>query len=132
MLPYEPLPNEIPGTAYGRPADYEAPPVPLENGEMMPSRVPALHPATRASVTVQPPLPRPRPPELAARKPIDDAKPDAKPAIAANPSAKSEPKADVTGSAAVAAPSASPIAGAPPATAAARPAKSLAPPPIND
>ncbi len=136
MLPYEPLPNEIPGTAYGRPADYEAPPVPLEDGEMMPSRAPVLHPATRASVTVQPPLPRPRPPELAARKPIDDAKPetkpDAKPAAAANAPAKSEPKAEVTGSTAAPASSAPPISSTPPATAAARPAKSLAPPPIND
>ena len=42
----------------------------------MPPRAPALHPVTRASVTVLPPLPRPRPPELAARKPIDDAKPE--------------------------------------------------------
>jgi hypothetical protein len=135
MLPYEPLPNELSGPPpYGRPADYGEPPVPLEDGEMMPPRPPALHPVTRASVTVLPPLPRSRPPELAARKQDDaktdvkvGAKPDAKPAVAANPPAKSEPKAEVTGSAA-----------APPATssslptAAVKPAKSLEPPPIND
>jgi hypothetical protein len=145
MLPYEPLPNEIPGQAqmspYGRPADYEAPPVPIEDGEMAPPHVPALHPVTRASVTV-PPLPRPRPPELAARKQDDakssdvkssdakpDAKPEMKPAIAVNPPANSEPKSEVTGSAA-----APPAASAPasPATAAVKPGKSLAPPPIND
>jgi len=140
MLPYEPLPNETPGLAYGRPADYETPPVPLEDGEMSP-HAPALHPVTRASVTVTPPLPRPRPSELAARK-QDDAKADAKfsaksdvkPAAAANPQAKSEPKAEVTGSAAVppAAVSSSSASSAPPATAAAKPSKSLAPPPIND
>lgn len=134
MLPYEPLPNEVPGQTYGRPADYEVPPVPLEDGEMSP-RAPALHPVTRASVTV-PPLPRPRPPELAARK-QDDAKPDtktdAKPAVAANPQARPEPKAEVTGATAVP-PAASPppVSSAPPATAAVKPSKSLAPPPIND
>jgi hypothetical protein len=136
MLPYEPLPNETPGLAYGRPADYEAP-VPLEDGEMMPPRAPALHPVTRASVTVTPPLPRPRPSELAARKQDDakpDAKADAKPAAAANSPAKPEPKAEVTGSAAAppAASSSSAPPPAPPATAAIKPSKSLAPPPIND
>jgi hypothetical protein len=154
MLPYEPLPNETPGlaqmSAYGRPDDYEAPPVPREDGEMMPPRAPALHPVTRASVTVLPPLPRPRPSELAARKQDDaksdakidvksdaksdakadakaDAKSDVKPATAANPPAKPEPKAEVTGSAA-----APPASSLPPATAAAKPSKSLEPPPIND
>jgi len=150
MLPYEPLPNETPGLAYGRPADYETPPVPLEDGEMSP-HAPALHPVTRASVTVLPPLPRPRPSELAARK-QDDAKPDAKPdakadvkpaAAAANPQAKPEPKAEVTGSAAAptaassspqpsSAPQTSASQSAPPATASVKPSKSLAPPPIND
>ena len=135
MLPYEPLPNETSGppqmSAYGRPADYETPPVPLEDGEMMPPRTPALHPVTRASVTALPPLPRPRPAELAVRK-QDDAKPDTKPdAAAANPQAKSE----VTGSAATPpiAPSSPQASSAPsPATAAVKPAKLLAPPPIND
>jgi hypothetical protein len=128
MLPYEPLPNEIPGPPYSRPADYEAPPVPLEDGEMAP-HAPVLHPVTRASVTVLPPLPRPRPPELAARQP-DDAKPDAKPAAAANPQAKSESKAEVTGSAA--APPAASSSPPAPATAAVKPRKSPEPPPIND
>jgi hypothetical protein len=137
MLPYEPLPNETPGLAYGgRSADYDAPPVPLEDGEMMPPRAPTLHPVTRASVTVTPPLPRPRPAELAARKQDDakpdakaDAKVDAKPATAANPPAKSEPKAEVTGSAATPPAASSSL---PPATAAVKPNKSLEPPPIND
>ena len=146
MLPYEPLPNEIPGSAYGRPADYEAPPVPLEDSEMMPPRAPGLHPVTRASVTLTPPLPRPRPAELAVRK-QDDAKPeaktdvkadaklDAKPAAVASPQAKPEPKAEVTGSAAApptTLPSPSASSAPPPATAAIKPSKSLAPPPIND
>ena len=146
MLPYEPLPNETPGPAqmspYGRPADYEAPPVPLEDGEMMPPRAPVLHPVTRASVTVAPPLPRPRPAELAVRK-QDDAKPDAKtdakldpkPAAAATLQARPEPKAEVTGSAAAppaTSPSSSASSAQPPATAAIKPSKSLAPPPIND
>ncbi len=48
------------------------------DGEMLgPLRLPAAHPLTRASVTVLPPLPRPRPAELASRKPIDEAKPNA-------------------------------------------------------
>lgn len=148
MLPYEPLPDEMTGPPYGRPADFEAPPVPLEDGEMMPPRAPALHPVTRASVTVLPPLPRSRPPELAARKQDDaktdakadaktDAKADVKPATAGNPQAKSEPKAEVTGSAAAppatpSSPSASSAPPVAPATAAVKPHKSLEPPPIND
>ena len=105
MMPYGMGPEEMP-PPYGQPAEYDAPPVPLDDGDM-PGRPPAAHPLTRASVTVLPPLPRPRPPELAARKPMDDAK-----AIAAKPIAGSKPetaaaaakwpdkadaKADVTG-----------------------------------
>jgi hypothetical protein len=103
----------------------------------MPPRTPGLHPVTRASVTVLPPLPRPRPAELAARKQDDaksidaksiDAKSDAKPAVA-NSQAKPEPKAEVTGSA-VTPPVAS--SSSAPTTAAVKPSKSLEPPPIND
>jgi hypothetical protein len=133
MLPYEPLPNEMPGSPHSRPADYEAPPVPLEDGEMMSPRAPALHPVTRASVTVTPPLPRPRPAELAVRKPLDDGKPDAKPVVDAKSQAKPEPKSEVTGAtAAPPTPASAAQPSASPATAAAKPAKSLDPPPIND
>jgi hypothetical protein len=141
MVPYEPLPNEMP-VPYGQPADYDAPPVPLDDGEILTPRGPAAHPLTRASVTVLPPLPRPRPPELVARKPAEDARPNAVKADAAKP--------EVTGSAAAATPAASPAAApavapaaspaaqaaspssAPPATAAMKPGKALAAPPIND
>jgi hypothetical protein len=147
MVPYEPLPNEM-QVPYGQPADYDAPPVPLDDGEIMTPRGPVAHPLTRASVTVLPPLPRPRPPELAARKPADDTKPNAVKADAAKP--------EVTGSASAATPVASPAAAptassaaspaaAPPAspaaqaaspssapTAAMKPGKALAAPPIND
>jgi hypothetical protein len=144
MMPYGAQPDEMP-PPYGQPAEYDVPPAPLGDGEMLgPLRLPTAHPLTRASVTVLPPLPRPRPAELAARKPIDeakpnvpgsipaakpaavtDSKPDAKPATDGKPEAKS----DVT----AAAPAAAPAAAAPPATAAAKPGKSLQPlPPIND
>jgi hypothetical protein len=150
MPPYAPLPNEVP--AYGSSAEYEGPAGPLDDGEMMAPRLPA-HPLARANVTTLPPLPRPRPPELAARKP-DDGKPDAKAAAEAKSPAKaevkteakseaktetkseaktetnSEGKPEITGSAAV--PPAAAAAPASPATAAAKPGKSLQAPPIND
>ncbi len=173
MVPYEPLPNERP-MPYSMPADFDAPPVPLDDGEALPPRPSTAHPVTRANVTVLPPLPRPRPQEIVARKPADDPKPaavqpaalddaktgakaDGKPADAKAPE-KTGVKTEVTGSALVAAPpapaastaptapvttapvtavpvTATPVATAPtpsPATAAAKPAKSLEPPPIND
>jgi hypothetical protein len=170
MIPYGAEPDDLP-RPYGQPADYDLPPAPLENGQangqglgQIPAqpRPSAAHPLTHASVTIVPPLPRPRPPELASRTPIEedakpsvakptavsDSKPD-KPAADAKSSAKGEgkpqeksqekspEKLDVTGSApvaasAVATPPAAAAPSAPPATAAAKPGKSLAPPPIND
>ena len=130
MMPYGAQPDDMP-PPYGEPAEYDVPPAP--------PRLPAAHPLTRASVTVLPPLPRPRPAELAARKPIGEAKQNApgsvparKPAAVTDskPDAKSvtddkpEAKPDVT--------TAAPAPVAPPATAAAKPGKSLQPPPIND
>ena len=136
MMPYGMGPDGMP-PPYGQPADYDAPPGSLDGGEML-GRPSTAHPPTRASVTVLPPLPRPRPPELASRKPMDDAK-----AIAAKPATdsksntlaveakspdKPDAKPEVTGSFA---PAVAP-ATATPATVAAKPAKSLAAPPIND
>jgi hypothetical protein len=148
MMPYGMGPDGMP-PPYSQPADYDAPPVPPDDGEML-DRPPVAHPLTRASVTVGPPLPRPRPPELTSRKPVDDAK-----AIAAKPVTDSKPqtpaaevkssdkspdkpdvKPEVTGSSAAAAapataaPATQPTA--PSATVAAKPAKSLQPPAIND
>jgi hypothetical protein len=159
MVPYGEEPDDLP-RPYGQPADYDLPPAPLENGQglgqgsgQIPAapRPSAAHPLTHASVTILPPLPRPRPPELASRTPSDDTKPGAakptavsdsksdRPAADAKSSAKAadkpQEKLDVTGSAPVAASAVATTpaaAAAPPATAAAKPAKSLAPPPIND
>jgi hypothetical protein len=128
MAPYEPLPNEVP--AYGPSADYDGAAVPLDDGEMLAPR-PAPHPLTRTGVTVLPPLPRPRP-ELAARKPLDDAKsaekPEAKPEITGSASAA----APAVPAAASGAPQASSSQPVPPATATVKPGKSFAPPAIND
>jgi hypothetical protein len=133
MMPYGAAPDDM------LPADYDLPPAPLENGQVAAPRPPAAHPPTHASVTILPPLPRPRPPELASRKPIEDSKPiAAKPAALSDSKpdkraadAKSSDKPEVTGSApeAPTTPPAPPVA---PATAAAKPGKSLQPPPIND
>ncbi len=142
MMPYGPDPDDLP---YGQPADYGLPPAPLENGQgsgqIVASRSSAAHPLTRASVTVLPPLPRPRPPELASRQPVEDTKPvAAKPAAvsdnAANkaaPDAKSSDKPDgKPASAGLPTGSAPAASAAPPATAAAKRGKSLEAPPIND
>jgi hypothetical protein len=117
---------------YGPSADYDGAAVPPDDGEMLAPRPAATHPLTRANVTVLPPLPRPRPPELAARKPLDDAKSADKP----------ETKPEITGSASTATPSvpaaasgapqASSSQPVPPATATVKPGKSFAPPAIND
>jgi hypothetical protein len=141
MVPYGPEPDDMP---YGQPADYDLPPAPLDNGPgLAPPRPSRAGSVTRASVTVLPPLPRPRPPELASRNAIDETKPETKPgpaqptavsdskpagdAKSADRSAdKPKAKSEVTESA----PAATPLV--PPATAAAKPGKSLQPPPIND
>jgi len=155
MAPYEPLPNETPAP-YGPPLGY-GPGGPLDDGEMMAPRPPVARPLSRANVTVLPPLPRPRPPEIAARKPDgakpaaeakSEMKPETKPQASSEttPQASSETKSEATGSAAVpsaaarpAASSSSSSSSAPqisappaPATAAAKPRKSLETPPIND
>lgn len=91
MPPYAPLPNEVP--VYGPSAEYDGGPGPLDDGEMMAPRLPTVHPLSRANVTTLPPLPRPRPPELAARKP-DDGKAEAKAATEAKSPAKAESKAE--------------------------------------
>jgi hypothetical protein len=90
MAPYG-VPSEEMPQPYGQPAEYDVPPASLEEGEL-PGR--GSHAVTRASVTV-PPLPRPRPPELAARKPIEEAKPESKPDKPdGNIAAKTESKTD--------------------------------------
>ena len=139
MMPYGMGPDGM-AQPYGQPADYDAPSGPLDD-EML-GRPSTAHPLTRASVTVLPPLPRPRPPELASRRPMDDAK-----AIAAKPATdsksntlaaetkspdKPDASAEVTGSSAPAVAPATATPAAPSATVAAKPAKSLAAPPIND
>jgi len=142
MMPYGVQPDDMP-PPYGQPAEYDVPPAALGDGEMPgPLRLPAAHPLTRASVTVLPPLPRPRPAELAARKPIDDAKPNApgsipavRPAAVTDSKPNAKPAADAktevtTATTPAAAPALAPAAT--PATAAAKPGKSLQPPPIND
>jgi hypothetical protein len=153
MMPYGMTPDDMP-PPYGEPADYDTPSGPRDDGEML-GRPPAAHPLTRANVTVLPPLPRPRPPELASRKPMDDAK-----AVAAKPVADGKPnmpavegklqdkaadkpaenkpadkpaaKPEVTGSSAATAAPAVSAQGASSAAVAAKPGKSLEPPPIND
>jgi hypothetical protein len=137
MMPYGMAPDDMP-PPYGQPADYNPPPVPLDDGDI-PGR--SAHPLTRASVTVGPPLPRPRPPELASRKPVDDskangAKPaavtDSKPAADTKSAGRAVTKSETTGSIPAAASPAASAQGTSPATAAAKPGKSLEPPPIND
>jgi hypothetical protein len=131
MMPYGPEPDDMP---YGQPADYDLPPASLDNGQVLaPPRPSRAGSVTRASVTVLPPLPRPRPPELASRNAIEDAKPivEAKP-TAMKPSAASASKSEITGAVPATSAGAPAVSSAPPATAAAKPGKSLQPPPIND
>jgi hypothetical protein len=136
MAPYG-VPSEEMPPPYGQPAEYDVPPASLEEGELSGR---GSHAVTRASVTV-PPLPRPRPPELAARKPIEEAKPESKPdakaaakteskaaakpesktaakpesKTAAKPESKPDAKPEVTGSAAPPV-AAAPASAAPPAS----------------
>jgi len=146
MMPYGTPPDGVP-PPYGQPAEFDVPP-PLDNGDML-AHPPGAHSLTRASMTFLPPLPRPRPAEWASRKPIDDVKPNASentakpaavsdskpetPAAEAKSPDKPDAKPEVTGSSApIGASATATPAAAPPATVAAKPAKSLAPPPIND
>jgi len=103
--------------AYGRVGmvpPYDQPP-----GYAAPLSAPSARPATGMGV---PPLPRPRPPELAARKPADEAKPstDPKPSVAIDPKPNSKP--DVTTATPVA-PAPSAAQAAPPPAAPAKPGK---------
>ncbi len=108
--PYGPGPYHP--DVYGglQPSPYDRPPA-----SGVPLFPPAVHATTGSS---RPPLPRPRPPELASRKPADDAKTDAKPVNA-------KPVAPVEASGSVAAdlrpvgkPGLAPVPAIPPASAA--------------
>jgi hypothetical protein len=68
-LPYGPPPGYMP-SAYGPPPAYGAA---LDANPSVPP--PVAHSATRATGLTAPPLPRPRPAELASRKPADEAGP---------------------------------------------------------
>ena len=107
---------------YGTPPDFDAPDTPDETGALPPpsARPPAVHPVTRATVTILPPLPRPRPAELTSRKVADEAKPEVTPGVDAKPEIKSDVTAAVP--AAVSTSSAAP----------AKPSKTSSFPPIND
>ena len=121
MGPDEPAPDDtLP--PYGTPPEFDASEMaPPDQGAMPPppARLAAPRGAPRATVMVLPPLPRPRPAELASRKSVGDMKPDAPPAAAdAKPAANSAttPEANNAAakpeatSAAPAAPAASPPA----------------------
>jgi hypothetical protein len=127
---------------YGQPPDFDDPPPVVPDGTAaMPNapRPPVTHTATRSSV---PPLPRPRPAELATGKANDVAKPavatnpqpavasDPQPAVAAAP--KPDVKADpvTTGSVTSAPPT--PPAAAASASPPAKPGKVPPPLPINN
>jgi len=110
MPPYGSSPDEM-RLPYGRSPDLNDPEMaPSEQGVLAsPSRPSAARSTTRASGAMVPPLPRPRPAELASRRPTDDDKAQAKPAAA--PDIKSDVKTDAKSES----PStASPIAGAVP------------------
>jgi len=94
MPPYGSPPDERP-PPYGTPPEFDAPEMtPSEQSVLPPpSRPSAARGTTRASGAMGPPLPRPRPAELASRKPTDDDKVQAKPAAA--PDVKVDAKSDV-------------------------------------
>jgi hypothetical protein len=124
MPPYGSPPDEMP-PPYGTPPEFDAPEMaPSEQGALPrpPSRPSAARSTTRASGAMIPPLPRPRPAELASRKPTDDAKTQANPAAASavKVDAKSEVKSES-------------LSTAPPAAGAATPHKTpAAVAPLND
>ncbi len=138
--------------AYGSPPGFDGPEIPPSENGALPPRVPrsaAAH-ATRSGGATVPPLPRPRPPQLASRKPVEGVKPEvapsgisgsktdvkppvateAKPELNSKPEskpgigsdAKSDQKSDVT--------TAAPVMPAAPAPA--KPPRPSPPPPIND
>ncbi len=137
MPPYSASVDDMP--PYGALPEFDGADAPDETGSLPPPQFvpwpPAFHPTTRATVTVLPPLPplpRPRPAELASRKPGEDAKPPIAPNVAApsvvapsvvapsvaapSADAKSEIKSDVKTA----------------APAPAKPGKPAPGPPIND
>jgi hypothetical protein len=69
---------------------FEPPPNMPSMPPAFPSRTPTARPVSRAAVTVVPPLPRPRPAELASRKPAGEAKPEVAPSAEAKPDVKSD------------------------------------------
>ena len=74
--PFGPADDMLP--SYGRPPDMSGPaPPPDITASLPPPSMPAAHPPAHATVTILPPLPRPRPAELVSRKPADETKPDA-------------------------------------------------------
>jgi hypothetical protein len=124
----QPPPDDMP-PLYGEPPDSDSLDASLGGeGVAPPSALPSPHPVTRPTVTILPPLPRPRPavlasqPAAAANSELTASetaagKPDAKPAAVAQ---KPDAKTDVTSTVAPAAP------------VPAKPGKAPAGPPIND
>jgi hypothetical protein len=134
--PFGPADDMLP--SYGRPPDMSGPaPPPDITASLPPPSMPAAHPPAHATVTILPPLPRPRPAELASRKPADETKPDAAPSdlpsappnalSAAKPDSRSDAKPEVKPAVTTAAP-----APVPAAAASTRPNKPPPGPPIND
>ena len=123
MGPDEPAPDAM-LPPYGMPPEFDAPETaPPDQGAMPPppTRLAAPRAARARDGHDMPPLPRPRPAELASRKPVGDLKPDASPAAAADakPAANSATTPEANGAAAKpevtsAAPAAAPTAPAAP------------------
>ena len=134
MPPYSRSLDDLP--PYGVLPEFNGADLPDETSALPPPslvpRPPAFHPATRATVTVLPPLPRPRPAELAARKPAEDAKPEIAPTVAPGlaPDAKLEAKPETKPAVKPEVTTAAPLT--PPVPAPIKPSKPPPGPPIND
>lgn len=138
LPPYSASLDDLP--PYGVLPEFNGADLPDVTGALPPPsfapRPPVAHPVTRATVTVLPPLPRPRPAEFAARKPADDAKPEVMPVIApvartdAKTGTKSETKPEAKSEVTTATPAAVPPSA--PAVAPSKPTKPPPGPPIND
>jgi hypothetical protein len=134
--PFGPADDMLP--SYGRPPDMSGPaPPPDITASLPPPSMPAAHPPAHATVTILPPLPRPRPAELVSRKPADETKPDAAPSVlpsvppsapaVVKPDSKSDAKPEVKPAVTTAAPVLVPAAAA-----STKPSKPPPGPPIND